>query len=159
MLKKAMLPLSLLIVFTVGAIVVLFPHKVHIESDPQRVVFHDRERHEVVSLTLEEDDIFHAEVRRIVARDSGGWRVIIRQLSLGETAPSIEIFGENNSYELSIWPDQAVLGFLQSEKSYRKKLNPRVHSRLVDLIKERKQVADTALRGAEGGGGSEESNP
>ncbi len=144
-----------LIIFIASATFVFFPHKLQVESAPKEMIFHEPERDDVVKTRLIEDDAISTEVRRFITENNTGWRTIIRQLSLGETAPSIEIFGENNSYKLSIWRNEAVLGFPQTKKSYRKKVSPEVHTRLVALIRKKNLLADPSLRGAEGSGDSE----
>ena len=147
--KKAILPLSFLIVIIVSAIFVFFPHELWVESNPKKVVFHDREKHELVKISVENDDAIDLEIRRFFAENRNGWRVVIRQFSLGETAPSIEIFGADNSYSLGIWREEAVLGFPQTEKSYRKRINPEIHAKLVALIREKELLSSSSPRGAE----------
>ncbi len=142
----------LLLVFVAGVTVVFSPRTVQVADEPYKLVFHGFKGKGVVRIRLTEGDAMSEEIRRFLAENKTGWRIIIRQLSCGETAPSIEIFGEDDSYELSVWRNEAVLGFWKSKKSYRKKIDPYFHARLVDLIAENS-------RGAEGSGGSEESNP
>ena len=141
----------LLFVFIAGVTFVFFPRTVQVADDPYNLVFHGFKGKGVVRIRLTEGDDISEEIRRFLAENNTGWRIIIRHLSLGETAPSIEIFGEDDSYELSVWRNEAVLGFWKTEKSYRKKIHPDFHARLVDLITENS-------RGAETGGGSESSN-
>jgi hypothetical protein len=120
----------------VGMAFVFFPRAVQVDSIPHEIVFHDLKGTGVVKVRLTEGDAISEEIRRFLAGNNTGWRIIIRQLSLGETAPSIEIFGEDNSYELSVWRNEAVLGFWKTKKSYRKKINPDFHARLMALITE-----------------------
>ena len=142
----------LLLVFIAGMTFVFFPRTVQVADDPYKLVFHGLKGKDVVRIRLTEGDDISEEIRRFLAKNHTGWRIIIRQLSLGETAPSIEIFGEDDSYELSVWQNEAVLGFWKTKKSYKKKIDPDFNARLVALIPENS-------RGAEGGSGSESSNP
>lgn len=111
----------LLFVFITGVTFVFSPRTAQVANDPYELVFHGLKGKGVVRIRLTEDDNISEEIQRFLADNDTGWRIIIRQLSLGETAPSIEIFGEDDSYKLSVWRGEAVLGFWKTKKSYRKK--------------------------------------
>ena len=124
----------LLFVFIAGAMFIFFPRSIQVSNAPCEIIYHGLKEKSVVRIRLTERDDISEEIWRFFTKNRTGWHIIIRQFSLGETAPSIEIFGENESYSLGVWKDEVVLGFIRTGKSYRKKIDPDFHAKLVTLI-------------------------
>jgi len=129
--RKYLLLLSVLIV---GICFFIYPKSnLNFEKKIQHISY-TKDYKTILEKKIETGDAIEKEIKQFFLNNKHGWVPIIRSLSSGARFPSITITDNNYSYVLEIWSDEIMIGFVNSKKSYRKKINSKLHSKLISLI-------------------------
>ncbi len=126
--------------------------KVKVDHEPQVLEYHRyKSGLPMATVQIKDDDEIYRYIKALLDRHKAGWKP-----SSVNYAPCVKVRAYDDMYRLNICPDKLVLMYWDKEKTHTTQVVKKVSNKPYDGIV---LLIEKALRGAEGGSGSEEGNP